>query len=472
MPNISFQGKTYSFPKGTSQSEINSFLVSEHGNSGLPAPMENGMAQQGQQDVAQNQNATLAEKIAGSAPVQGVLGAGDALRKIFSLGYQDPHSGSGTAYDVGRVGGNIAGYLGGGEVLGAARAAGEGLPLIGRGLSYLGREGALPGALRRMAGGAVGGAAENPGDRLGGAEKGAALSGAFEGLPIAGKGLSGISEYIVPKKFASRLVGSMKETYDDLMKEANQWYGPVKKRFGNYHIIRGNPSQTFPALVPNVKPYLGYDVKQMIDKYLARPTFSNAHELQSQLGTELRETTGTDAASRSAMQAVRAARNALKKDMDSFLSQRSQHMADRYKAASEIFQEDVAPFRVKPIMKLIKSGDTGISPKKLEDTLRNQVAGQNLSPNHFLSQALEKISHKNESGKFAGSSFGIGAGLLGGLAGGGAPGGALGAMAGKMLSPYISQMAASPVAGNIAMEASPAYRALARALVGANLEGS
>lgn len=93
----------------------------------------------------------------------------------------------GTAYDIGKIGGDIGTYAVGGGALNAGRAVLESAPWVGKIAKSLGGEG-LSGIGRRALGSAAYGAVENPDDKLQGALLGGALSGgtdiALKSLPI------------------------------------------------------------------------------------------------------------------------------------------------------------------------------------------------------------------------------------------------------------------------------------------------
>ena len=108
----------------------------------------------------------------------------------------------------------------------------ESLPLMGRLAKTLSGEGSA-GIARRLSGTALGGALENPNDRMQGAENGALLAGAGESIPLALKGIHHAAEFINPQHFTNKLHASIKNAYENSKAEAKKRYGSV---LGNIRI--------------------------------------------------------------------------------------------------------------------------------------------------------------------------------------------------------------------------------------------
>lgn len=125
------------------------------------------------------------DKIANSAPVNAILGGGDALHNLLTMGTHNPQSSSGTAYDIGRIGGNIAGFAGLGAPAFAIRGGATALPLLGKAAQYMGKQGLLPAMARLGAGGAAYEGATQGDNRLLGAGLGAAGGAIGGGLAHA-----------------------------------------------------------------------------------------------------------------------------------------------------------------------------------------------------------------------------------------------------------------------------------------------
>lgn len=161
-------------------------------------------------------NQSLLGTVANSPGVNFALGAGDALRNTISSGLNlipgvnisPVQSSSGTAYGAGNIAGNVAGFLGGGEALDAARAASEGIPMIGNLASALGGNGAWGVARRAIGNAAYGGLSTNT-DRGVGAAEGAGLSTAADALPGIAKALAPAVNYFQPSKYAKQILNNL-----------------------------------------------------------------------------------------------------------------------------------------------------------------------------------------------------------------------------------------------------------------------
>lgn len=115
-------------------------------------------------------------------------GANDAVGSTFSAGLYNPTGEDNVPYKAGHIAGDIGSFIGGGELLDAARLASESLPYIGNLAKSLGGEW-FGGLGRKTVGNAIYGADTNPGDRLGGAERGAVIGA---GAHTAGKAIDSV----------------------------------------------------------------------------------------------------------------------------------------------------------------------------------------------------------------------------------------------------------------------------------------
>jgi hypothetical protein len=122
------------------------------------------------------------------------------------------------------------------------------------------------------------------------------------------------------------------------------------------------------------------DLKKLNTKFLNNPTFDNAHDLQSELATELRGLDklkfrqGTlNAGDRQMYNSFDFAREALKNDMKGFLQKTNPDLIDQYNNAAEHYATNVVPQRNAAIV------------------LRN--LGKNPNPNRAIT-ALENANYK------------------------------------------------------------------------------
>jgi hypothetical protein len=298
--------------------------------------------------------------VVNSPGVQGVLGAGDALRNTISSGLNmlpgvniaPAKTGSGTAYNVGNIAGNIGGFLGGGEALDTARAASEAAPVIGQLATALGGNG-ISGIARRALGSAAYSGATNDQNRAENAGIGAGASLASEAIPgIAGKLAQG-AQYFMPQRFAQNIIqtlgggqnledatksvlSSIRNSYQAQKANASDLYNPVfdsvpsgsiYANVGKTEPVASSPtiinknapaanSPMTPLMSANAEPVVGGQstaqksfsnltgqypnlpetitdnytntLQKMHNDFINNPTFQNAHELQSELGVQSR----------------------------------------------------------------------------------------------------------------------------------------------------------------------------------------
>lgn len=404
--------------------------------------------------LPENDSKDLLSKLVHNPLTQGVLGAGDSLRNLMSsaanlvpgVNISPAKFGEGTAYDMGKIAGNIGGFLGGGEILNAARAGAEGLPFIGNIAQSLGKEG-LKGLARRTLGAGIGGTIESPDNRLGGAGSGAGTSLAFELLPAALKGVGKFSEILNPKKFTNELAEKIAKQHDKSKSLASEQYNAVRNVVGESNITHENPSSNYISLDRAITKFFTPTVNKLHDQFVNKMTFDNAHKLQSQMGTEIGKLSGKkpDAHTLSTIQALQEGREALKQDMDMFLRVQNPALAEKYKLGNEIFKNKVAPYRANETIRNIVNGNIkNISPKKLEQSL-SKLSDQGEINGHYLKEALQKLSKKINRGSAIGTlgssltGFGLGEAIAPGLTGG-----VVGATLGKILGPQALKLSQNP----------------------------
>lgn len=369
-------------------------------------------------------NKSLLNTVENSPGVNAILGAGDALRNtagsalnlIPGVNISPVQSANGTAYNVGKIAGNVAAFMGGGEALDTARAAASGIPIAGQLASALGGSGGW-GVARRALGNAIyGGLATNT-DRTTGASEGAGLSVATDSLPVVGKALTPLVNYFQPSKYAKEILNnlgggqnlqdasqsvlnSIKSAYTANKEQARDLYSPVLDSLSNssiYNKVKSpdplqnlySPTQ-WDGLYPNTpfNPAINSDISALHNNFIQNPTLKNAHKLQSQLGTALGQlTNGITAPDQATWQTINSlgnARNALKTDINNFLQNSDPAIANQYQIASNYFRDNVAPYRNIPDIYKIATGETtNIKP--------TQLANLFSSPNANLQQVLSDL---------------------------------------------------------------------------------
>ncbi len=337
---------------------------------------------------------------------QGVLGAGDALRNTIASGANlipgvkipMAQTGQGTAYNVGKIAGNVGGFIGGGEALDAARLGAAGLPYIGQSASALsdipgatGMASWLPGVARRALGASAYGAASTNDNRLQNAAMGLVLSPVADAVPGISNQINKGIQYLQPQKYADSIISSLgggqsledatksvlsdvKNGYNTEVQNAKNAYDPVFSSVPNSSIYApanqnlsgrmagtanfsgmpsaGNESDAIPSptllnsanenmatpppisnsLGGGLYPSLPSDItdeytkglKSLHNTFMNNPTFQNAHNLQSELGSvSSRLKNGVQAATPATIDTADTlmdARTALKSDINDFLT--------------------------------------------------------------------------------------------------------------------------------------------------------
>lgn len=335
----------------------------------------------------------ITQNVRQSMPGQVGSGIVDALRNTISapFGYSLPNSNSGTAYNVGNMVGNTLGFMGGGEVLDAARAglAAKDIPLVSQVANYLGGNG-LAGIARRALGASAFGAATNPNDRLGGAESAAAWSAGVD-LPVGA--LSKFKSLLTPQDMGvtdlhqgivnsltngltqeqnqQQFAQQLRNTYLQKKGAASDLYNNSVGNLSNSRIL--DPTQSegqglnaansqYLNLNPNIVKSFNYDTKDLHNNFLANPTFQNAHDLQSQLGFQIRALNNTlvkkglDPATQNYMQGLQRAQGALQNDMSTYLGANHPEALQGYNNASNYFFNNVVPYRTDPSIAEIANG--------------------------------------------------------------------------------------------------------------------
>lgn len=367
-----------------------------------------------------------------------VLGAGDALRNTLAstanlfpgINISMAQSGQGSAYDIGKFGGNIAAFLGGGELADTARLGAAGIPYLGRALSALsdspgatGMSSWIPGVARRAIGSGMYGAATDQNNRIMGGALGLGLSPAADAVPgIAGK-LSDAAQYFMPTKYmhgilqnlgggqsledaTKSVIQGVKTGYDNQTQAASDLYDPVYNAVRNSDIYNpiGAENGAYTNLPEDTSSSYTSALKNLHNQFLKDPTFDNAHQLQSQLGATLRKLQGgsssPDISTINAIDSLSSARSAVKQDMNSFLSTQPDDLQSQYQKASDYFLNNVVPYRNNPKIYGMATGDiTNIKPSSLGNIFSapgddmHQVLGD-MSPDAISNLLYTKLGQR------------------------------------------------------------------------------
>jgi hypothetical protein len=136
------------------------------------------------------------------------------------------------------------------------------------------------------------------------------------------------------------------------------------------------PSPAYPVVAKMANDYYDLDLKDLSKTFLSSPTFQNAHELQSQLGTSIRKLQMQDAkgnldtADRNTLQAYQRAQSAIKNDMTGFLNKQDPTLANQYQGASNYWLNEVSPYlQNKNIAQIAKGSVT--NPRNIATIFKN-----------------------------------------------------------------------------------------------------
>jgi hypothetical protein len=290
------------------------------------------------------QQPQLNQSIAQSAPglIQGlaqspatrfISGAGDALQNMLAgtanlfpgINLPLAQTGQGYPYEAGRIAGNIGGAVGLGELSGA-RAGLVGLAKLASPESH----------------------AKNIMDTLSGGKS-------FE-------------------ENAKSLAEDIKNGYQNATSQGKALYKPVFDELGDQKLPVENTS--YSGLGDEIYNYYDRALQKMHTRFNADPTLQNAHNLQSQLGSAIRDLEKTEIKSglrpsdRSALSAYSDAQNSIRNDINDFVAQKNSMLANQYNIATENWAKNVVPYIENPKMSQIAKGDI-TNPRAISNLFKN-----------------------------------------------------------------------------------------------------
>jgi len=198
-------------------------------------------------------------------------------------------------------------------------------------------------------------------------------------------------------KNSKELVKDIRSAYNMRNEEAGVFLNYALGKAGNEKIYETTPFilNKLDKSIATFDKLKGLGVGDLYKSFKANPTFSNAHNLQSELRfmiddlKQIRPRTGDI---RNQLAKLRDARSQVKKDIGAFLekhdSSSNQPIGDKYKQGLNLYREHVAPFRQdKKILDIVQGGKTDIK------NLHNAFG----SPTNFIEKnGIEKIGHINK----------------------------------------------------------------------------
>jgi hypothetical protein len=358
----------------------------------------------------------------GNAGIDTILGAGDALRDlpmqiadlipgVDTRKYQTP-SASGGYYQAGNLAGNLATFLGGGELFQGARALGAASKAPAA-IKAAKIASSSP-AINRILGGAALGGITNEDNRLTGSLLGGGLAGAFE-VPSA---VRKITDYIRPTKYAKEIIDhlgagnslennakslslDLNRLYNTKKTEAEKLYVPIfsNSSVANNSIYRKiNPSGYYEYLEkPQIAiPKASTDIKELIEKFDKNPNLENAHKLQSDIGKEIKDLSLTNAKSglnsedKELLKNYSKTRSHLKDQINSFLESKNPDLATQYKEATKYYAENLGHYLDNKKIREIATGKIK-NPKNISNVFKNPEPGIEKIANDLGPEGKNKI---------------------------------------------------------------------------------
>ncbi len=232
-------------------------------------------------------------KDAANSGINFTLGAGDALvnlpkglaNMLTPQSMQVPlsKSGEGFAYDAGHIGGDIAGFIGGGSALNSARLASSAIPYAGKLAQALSGNG-LRGIGRRAIGGSLYGAIQDPENRL----QGAGIGG---GASVASDALLGSLSKFLPRNFIKSNLSPEELKYNlEVAKDTNTPLGDVIESPSTKGFYENFLNKIYGSGIDDatgkVEEHIKNKAEELLKKYLGENDPDNA---AYRLGEMLRE---------------------------------------------------------------------------------------------------------------------------------------------------------------------------------------
>lgn len=203
---------------------------------------------------------------------------------------------------------------------------------------------------------------------------------------------------------AQSLAQDIKNAYSNRVMQGQALYKPVFDAAGNNSIYEGmNPATSAYQSLENGLLGSNRNLNNLHQQFSANPTLQNAHDLQSQLGTAIRKLQSSDAkgnlsvADRNTMQGYQAAQDAVRGDINSFLSSKNPALANQYNSATANWAQNVTPYLESSKLSQIAKGDV-TNPTAIANLFKNPEPEMQQIVNDIGPQANNKILY-SELGK-------------------------------------------------------------------------
>lgn len=363
-----------------------------------------------------------------------------------------------------------------------AQGVGEFAPLMGMGMAR-----GIPAMAARIGITSGYGAALRPEDRMKGAEEGLKVGVLGEAIPGALKGIGAASEWIVPKAFTNKMKDAIRENYEYISGHTSNIYNKIKDKFkddliyGTKHnsvneYLNTGEGKAF-NLSENLKPYLEkLGLGDLSSKFFQKPTYENAHNLQSQIATTIRKLKrgNVDMNTQEGIVSLGKIREAINDDLGNFLWKKDKGSYNKYEDARKLTREFLSPHDENQLIsKITDNLIEDVSPQELNQALKSLTESKSLPKGHYLRRSKKELGDKIDKGNFLSNmAHMIGGGAAGSaiMPGVGTVGGAgAGAFLANTLTPMIAKTAQNPYLRGLLGKAELPYNITKGALTGREL---
>jgi hypothetical protein len=193
------------------------------------------------------------------------------------------------------------------------------------------------------------------------------------------------------------LVKDIRNAYENRNAESKIYYDYALDKAGNQKIYKNNqfilnqPDESLPTL----NKIKDLNVGDLYHIFKSNPTFNNAHKLQSELGSLGRKLESNPSKTQDdihQISKIKSAQKQLQSDITNFLERfdktSNNTIGDKYKKASELFNENVVPYlENNKILDITRGGKTDI---------KDLHAAFNTPTNKINKNGIEEIGHINK----------------------------------------------------------------------------
>lgn len=176
------------------------------------------------------------------------------------------------------------------------------------------------------------------------------------------------------------LAQDLQNSYENEVSNAKAKYQPVFNQYGNnsiYPLVNPQANSQYLNLDKSITDdFNNRTLNNLHQEFMDNPTLQNAHTLQSQLGTSIRTIQNRNLKGNGSigdtntMEGYIEARNALKNDMNSFLTKVNPQAAAQYNLGSQQWAQNVMPYLANPKLSQIVQGEI-TNPRTVTSLFQN-----------------------------------------------------------------------------------------------------